>query len=226
MYAISLTSIPPRYEKLGPVLRSLLAQSVPPDRVLLILPRDYQRFGRARTEPDVPAGVEVIWCEDDLGPAMKVLIGARRLEGSGKRMIYCDDDWLYPPHWAKGLLRHDGGATCGQAWDIARIGRSGTGRDIAQGFSGVCIEPNWLSDPALCPSEIAWPVDDIWLSGQLARKRISIQEMRPALHGLRRAFSDTDSLQNTVFQGRNRDQANRACAAEMHALYGIWPKLP
>jgi len=46
--------------------------------------------------------------------------------------------------------------------------------DIAMGFAGVLIDPEWLSGPGFDPPDIAWPVDDIWLSGHLARQNIAI----------------------------------------------------
>ena len=45
MYAVALTSIPPRLPRLGPVLASLLAQTPAPERVLLCLPERWARSG-------------------------------------------------------------------------------------------------------------------------------------------------------------------------------------
>ena len=49
---ISLTSIPPRFATLGPVLETLTAQGA--DAVVLALPRTYRRFPGATEAPPLP----------------------------------------------------------------------------------------------------------------------------------------------------------------------------
>lgn len=220
MYAISLTSIPPRFERLGPVLACLLAQRPAPTQVFLALPRSYTRFPGPVTPPPLPDGVTLLWTDTDLGPATKAIPAARALAGSDTRLIYCDDDWLTSPDWAANLLTTKEDATTGQAWDIARIGRHGTGIDIAQGFSGVCIRPDWLSGPNMAPPPEAQTVDDIWLSGQLARQKIPLRVRPAARAGMRPAYDDAHGLQDRT----HRDAANRACAALLTERYGIWPE--
>lgn len=223
MYAISLTSIPPRFEKLGPVLRALLDQSESPERIFLTLPRQYECYDVTVNPPTLADGVELLWSDEDMGPATKALPAARQLSESGLRLIYCDDDWIYPRHWAKTLLAKSEVATCGQAWNIRRIGRSGLGTDIAQGFSGVCICPKWLCNSSITPIKHAWPVDDVWLSGHLARQGVAIREMPRARKGMRPAFDDVHALQQRSFGGFFRDDLNRMCADYLNKKYGIWP---
>ncbi|WP_412506615.1 hypothetical protein [Roseovarius sp. SYSU LYC5161] len=104
MYAIALTSIPPRFARLAPVLDGLLAQEPRPARVFLCLPRRYRRFPGPVTPPALPPGVTLLRCDDDPGPAGKALIAARHLAGQADRLIYCDDDWIMQPGWAAALL--------------------------------------------------------------------------------------------------------------------------
>ncbi|QFT94112.1 hypothetical protein FIU86_14775 [Roseovarius sp. THAF9] len=222
MYAISLTSIPPRFSRLGPVLAALLAQRPAPARVFLALPAQYSRYPGPVAPPPLPDGVTLLHSNTDLGPATKALPAAGALAGTDLRLIYCDDDWLYAPGWAAQLLTRGEEATTGQAWDIARLGRTGTGTDIAQGFAGVCIRPAWLAAPDMTPPPEARPVDDIWLSGQLARHGIPLRARPSARQQMRPAYDDAHALQHTTA----RDTANRACAARLHALYGIWPEPP
>ncbi len=229
MYAISLTSIPPRFAQLGPVLQSLLVQDPAPAQVILCLPRHYRRFPGAVSAPELPDGIRLIWSEVDLGPATKALPAARRLTGTGTSLIYCDDDWLMPRNWAAELLaaRDMDEAVAGSGYRVDRLGRysdTGAGRiNIAQGFSGVLVDPDWLAAPDLDPPEAAWSVDDVWLSGHLARQNMSIKLAPTAREGMQLAFEDTHSLQDTVMSGKTRAQANRACAALLHQRYGIWP---
>ncbi|MRU14859.1 hypothetical protein FDP25_05370 [Roseovarius sp. A21] len=229
MYAISLTSIPPRFARIGPVLSALLAQRPAPVAVYLCLPRSYRRFPGPVTPPALPSGVELLWSGADLGPAGKALISARHLRGQVDRLIYCDDDWLYPPGWAAALLADagDGVASTGQGFSVKRLTRQSHAKpgftDIAQGFSGVCIDPAWLSGAEMEPPEAAWPVDDIWLSGQLARHGVAVQEVAQARASIRPAFQDRYALQNAHIAGQNRHEANMACIEALTQRYGLWP---
>jgi len=219
MYALSLTSIPPRFARLAPVLTALLAQRPRAIEVFLTLPRHYIRFPGPVTPPDLPKGVTLLWHNTDLGPATKALPAARHLAGTGLRLVYCDDDWIYPPHWAQSLLKQNDVAVTGQAWDSARLGRKGTGVDDAQGFPGVSVCPNWLAGSDTYPPKHAIAADDIWLSGQLARQNIALRTAPEARNGMILAFNDDHALQDATL----RNTANRVCAAEIHARYGIWP---
>lgn len=229
MYAISLTSIPPRFKRLGPVLDSLLRQDPAPARVLLCLPRSYRRFPAPFDPPALPDGVEIIRREKDLGPATKVLAAAGALKGSVDRLIYCDDDWLMPPGWAATLLEAQtpGEAVAATGYGVSRLGRVSNTKpphtDIAQGFSGVLVDPAWLADPAIDPPEAAWSVDDIWLSGQLARQGVPIRLVPEARQGQRLAFQDTHALQDATVAGQTRRQANLACIGLLTEKFGLWP---
>ena len=229
MYAISLTSIPPRLERLGPVLDALLAQRPAPVRVILCLPRRYRRFPGPVTPPALPDGVDLLWSEADLGPAGKAVIPAQRLAGQVDRLIYCDDDWIYPQGWADALLEAaaPGVASTGQGFSVSRLKRKSHAKpgftDIAQGFSGVCVDPAWLSGSDMVPPGEAWPVDDIWLSGQLARQGVALREVLQARDGMRVAFEDTHALQDAQLGRQNRHEANLACIEALTRRYGVWP---
>ncbi|WP_049643845.1 glycosyltransferase family A protein [Candidatus Rhodobacter oscarellae] len=101
---ISLTTIPSRFDQIGPTLDSLLAQSRRPDHIQLHIPKHYRRFpdydGRL---PKVPRGIEIIRPDEDLGPATKVLPAARTLRGTSANLLFCDDDRIYHPRWAERL---------------------------------------------------------------------------------------------------------------------------
>ncbi|MEQ8903214.1 MAG: hypothetical protein RID11_05575 [Roseovarius sp.] len=231
MYAISLTSIPPRYARLGLVLESLLSQRPAPDRVLLCLPHRPMRFAPGPW-PEVPEGVEILSLEEDMGPASKVLPAARRLAGQGGRLIYCDDDWTLPQGWAARLLAGSADeAVAGSGFDVRRLKRQDhVARrvgyaDIAQGFAGVAVRPDWLAGAECTPPPAAWPVDDIWLSAQLARQGIAVRLAPEARAGMCPAYTDAHGLQDAVIDGRDRAAANRACLDEFTARYGLWPPL-
>ena len=231
MYAISLTSIPPRFDRLGPVLSALLAQRPTPARVILCLPRRYARFPGSFTPPPLPDGVDLLWHDTDLGPATKALPAARHMVGRMPRLIYCDDDWIMGPGWAKALLdaAHPYEATTGQGYSVTRLRRQPTAQsashtEIAQGFTGVCVDPAWLNGPDTDPPPAAWPVDDIWLSGHLARQSISVRPVPVARQAMRLAHEDGHNLQDNVIGGRTRHAANVACLTILTERYGIWPR--
>jgi len=214
---ISLTAIPPRYGQLPRVLAALLAQGA--DRVALVLPRRYARFGAA-PRPTLPGGVTLIETEDDAGPAGKLLATARAFPDAD--ILYCDDDWIYGPGWASAFraarVRHGAEAViAGSTWPTERIGRKGG--TIAQGFAGVMVGAHHAKRIAPPPPE-AWAVDDIWLSGQFAAIGLGCTEL-PEARALCTPLAAPGALQDAT----PRDAMNRAAAALIHARYGIWPPL-
>jgi len=127
MIIVSLTSIPPRYKFLGRTIDSLLRQTVKIDEINLYLPRNYRRFPHHHfCLPHVPDGVRIITIDEDLGPASKILPAARQYRGSTATLIYCDDDYLYDPHWAHSLikssLKRPTDCICNTGFNLERLG--------------------------------------------------------------------------------------------------------
>lgn len=103
---VSLTTIPPRFETILPTLESLLSQKADIAEIQLWIPRTYRRPEfRDFTAPKLPKGVAVMYCEEDLGPATKILPAAEHYKGQDIRIIYCDDDEYYEQGWADLLIR-------------------------------------------------------------------------------------------------------------------------
>lgn len=97
---ISLSTIPPRFSKIGASLQSLVGQIGRTEDVRLYIPRHYRRFPDwDGVLPEVPDGVAICRCEVDFGPATKVLPAARDLYGHGARILFCDDDRIYDREW-------------------------------------------------------------------------------------------------------------------------------
>ena len=100
---ISLTSIPPRFSMLGPVLESLIAQGA--DEVWLAIPERYSRFPDWDGGlPNLPSGIRLFRAGQDLGPATKILPAARELRGQDGQILFCDDDCNPAPGWAHRLF--------------------------------------------------------------------------------------------------------------------------
>lgn len=101
---VTLSSIPSRFHLLEPTLKSLLSQSVKPHEVRVYIPKTYRRFPNwDGTLPVVPAGVRIVRCDMDYGPATKVLPAARELKNQIVDLIFCDDDVVYDRHWHQRL---------------------------------------------------------------------------------------------------------------------------
>jgi len=275
MYAITLSTIPPRFPYIGPVLQTLLRQTRRAQRVVLYLPRRYRRFpDYDGTLPEVPRGVEIRVVDEDIGPATKVLYAAEEFRGSGLRLLYCDDDRLYQRDWAAKLLqgarRRPNMAIAATGFQLARMGmasgsdlprcepygyrhsdwhyrvsrlcdristfpkkhtgpkplrgvfrRSGY-TDVAEGYGGVVVRPEFFEPEDRAIPPVMWAVDDIWLSGLMARRGIPIWVEAGAMRLRTAPVQHCDALYAAVIEGANRDQANQLCAAHMRERFGIW----
>ncbi|PSL22346.1 glycosyltransferase family A protein [Shimia abyssi] len=105
-YIISLTSTPARFEFIEPALKSLLAQTIKPERVILYINRHYARYPDwDGTLPDVPEGVEVKIVDEDYGPATKLLPALKEYWGQDKEILFLDDDQVYKPFLAERFFR-------------------------------------------------------------------------------------------------------------------------
>jgi len=223
---ISLTSIPPRFATLGPVLQGLAAQGA--DDVQLWLPEAYTRFpGWDGTLPDVPAGVTLRRCRADLGPATKLLPALGAVE-PGDRLIICDDDTAYGPGWAEALTEASntdpGTAIAASTYALDRLALSPRPRArhmVVQGFAGVLIAPAMISARRIDPRDAF--VDDIWLSAQLAASGTRIVEA-PTARALVTPLPSAAiaPLQTLATGGLNRADANLRSAEALRAELGIW----
>ena len=237
MLVVSLTSIPPRFGNLRQLVGSLKAQSRPPDRIIVTIPEHYRRFPGHWRPPDI-AGVTVFRPETDYGPAGKALGAMQVMDGQACQILYCDDDWCFGPDWIAGFLataaaRPPNEVIAASGFDIDRLGListhppqkpgQSTSRyvDIAQGFGGVLVQSRWLNAIATPPPDIAWPVDDIWLSAHFAKVGLKIW-MAGHLRQGAQPLPDPNSLQASTIDGQNRAAANRAAAEYLSKRYDIW----
>lgn len=101
---VTLSAIPARFDKIGPVLESLAAQTAA-DRICLYIPHRYRRFPDwDGTLPRVPGGIDICRSAEDYGPATKILSAARDHAGRDVDLLFCDDDHIYAPGWAQSFL--------------------------------------------------------------------------------------------------------------------------
>lgn len=185
---VSLTTTPARAGRLGAVLRSLIDQTVQPDRIVLALPT-HTRAGipyPGAATLDLPSGVEILACRDE-GPATKLL---PVLEAEPRALLVAvDDDVIYPRRFLASLLdehrrRPDAalgfpGVRLSPGIPFSRLDHTfATGIpeprrvDVLFGTWGYLVPPGALGpevhDLSAAPEALRW-VDDIWFSGHLAR---------------------------------------------------------
>jgi len=130
---VTLSAVPPRFSRIGQTLDSLVAQSGV-DRILLYIPKTYRRFPEWDGHlPDVPDGVEIRQIDEDYGPATKILCAARDFRGQDVDLLFCDDDHVYAPGWARRFLahkaRHPGCVIAEAGWQSGEYAEGGGARD-------------------------------------------------------------------------------------------------
>jgi hypothetical protein len=93
--------------------------------------------------------------------------------------------------------------------------------DIMEGFCGVLVRPDMFDQEAFKIPDKLWSVDDIWLSGMLAKKDIGIWVNRKA-EIPKEQPNATDPLCASIIEGLNRQEANRACIEYFQKRFQIW----
>lgn len=95
--------------------------------------------------------------------------------------------------------------------------------DVAEGYGGVMVQPDFLDDLPYAIPDVLWLVDDVWLSGHFARLGIPIWADRSLNQGrVLLDTSDANPLHRLVADGVDRKAANLACIDYMRKTYGIW----
>ena len=275
MLIVCFTTIPSRFDLIGPTLDSLLRQSAKIDRIILYIPYQYRRFpeydGRL---PEVPEGVEIRRTDKDLGPATKILCAAKEFADVDCDILFCDDDRVYSRHWAQRFVderaRKPEGciAAFGREaktlfdsqqlreltpravkrrwqedyfyilkyafWLVRRRFPNPPDRprrrvfkragyiDIFMGFGGVMVKPDFFDEIAYDIPDECWSVDDIWLSGMLARKGIGIWIPSRMKEPPNSQAYWADALWASAFNGFSRPAAETQSFEYLTKKYGIW----
>jgi len=123
---VSLTSFPARFDRLKFTLRSLIEQSIRPDKICLWV--DPSQFA------ELPADVWA-YCHNhdvyvmsarDIGPGTKLIPALREFPSA--TIVTADDDFYYPPDWLEVLIegakRHPQAIVCRRA-HLARTAGDG-----------------------------------------------------------------------------------------------------
>lgn len=94
--------------------------------------------------------------------------------------------------------------------------------DMLFGVGGVVVKPHFFDDEAFNIPDEAWAVDDVWLSGQLAKNNIPIYCPWRLPFAKSNNEADNNSLLDSDFLGFERQESNTRAAIYCQAKYGIW----
>lgn len=232
---VTLTTIPSRLASIGPTLRSLLDQDQPPAKIVLAIP-DYSERENCGYDETIlaalPDRVSILRCQDQ-GPATKLLPALKAYPNDP--LIVVDDDTIYPRDFLKTLweahqslpnsvLAYRGvnvteGVPFGDLRHrFATAVSEPTPIDIVFGTWGYLVPPNALDegvhDYAGFPEQVRW-VDDVWISGHLARcgvRRLIVPAKRCPIASL-------SSGQRSLTGGLNRSGENDEIAIRAFGRY-------
>ncbi len=124
---VSLTTFPPRINKLWIVLESVFRQSLPPDKIILWLSEDQFRSEEAlprRLKAMRNRGLEIVFCKGDLRSHKKYVYALK--EYPDDFLLTIDDDLLYPSWLFRDLMeaaKKNPGTICGNR--VLRIAAAG-----------------------------------------------------------------------------------------------------
>jgi len=123
-------------------------------------------------------------------------------------------DWRYRARRAFSLGR----------WKPPHIQSSGY-VDILCGWGGCAVRPSFFEPEDFFIPDVLWTVDDVWLSGCLAKNGVPIwlENVAPE-HRARRGVNDepTSALREMIYKGYDRARANHACVQYFRENHGIW----
>jgi len=101
------------------------------------------------------------------------------------------------------------------------IMRSGY-QDIFEGVGGVLVRPEYFDEAAYDIPPVMWTVDDVWLSGMMAKNDIPIWIIGNRYTQAPSSTARVSALAQSVIEGADRHTANKICFDYMRETYGIW----
>jgi hypothetical protein len=196
---VALSTLPDRIVRLESTVRRLLAQTRPPDEIVLAVPEFSLRQNRPYAIPPSLAAVPrltVLRCERDWGPATKFIPVLQRelaAERPNTLVMVVDDDRIYPRDAIATYLHYHAqlpdAALCFRGgpmprtldWRDSKLTFANEIRTpqpvaVITGCGSYLIQPRFFDD-ALWDYSPAPPgaffMDDIWISGWLDRRGVA-----------------------------------------------------
>lgn len=101
--------------------------------------------------------------------------------------------------------------------------RPGIGRvDIAQGFGGVLVRPDFFGSAVYDIPDVLWTVDDTWLSGHLATQGVPIERVAARKMCKKAASASVSALKDYSYANYDRVEADYLCVEWYREHFGIW----
>jgi len=94
--------------------------------------------------------------------------------------------------------------------------------DIAQGFGGVLVRPEFFGPAVFDIPDVLWTVDDTWLSGHLATQGIPIQRVAERKMCEKSLGAAITPLNAYSYADHDRIDADRLCVEWYRERFGIW----
>lgn len=232
---VSLTSYPARFGTLALTLRSLLGQSVRPDRVILWL--DEGDDAALPAEVAALPGLEVAICPN--WRSYKKIVPTL-LDGPASYIVTADDDIYYPADWLAGLVRAaatGASVACHRAhrvtltpaglpapygdWAHNIDAPETSGLVFLTGVSGVIYAPG-VFHPDVTRTDLFTALaprsDDVWLYWMHRLNGVQAQKIGSRARILEWEGSQAQSLRSENLHGTGNDRA----VAALLGHYG-WP---
>ena len=249
---VTLTTLPGRIHQIRRVLESLLHQTLSADEIRVYTPTHSARERRAYATPPWLAAmaprVRLVRIERDYGPATKVIPAVRDglANGDDALLVVVDDDTLYPPRlletFASWSRRFPDAAVSATGWPVTRSLRYPHWTEnylvygnelvaphpvsVVRGNCGFAVKAKFFderlwTEMARAPAG-ATVMDDVWISGHLARRRVK----RYVVPFDADQYTSDPRLENVVTLDSNlgKGVSNRAAANEAGLNYfrGAW----
>ena len=169
MIYVSISTIPQRIKNLNESVKSLLNQTLKPDKIFINIPFKYRRFSETIENKEIPKFdnnfVEITRC-DDSGPGTKLLGSLNKLE-KNSLLILADDDHTYEDYMIeKFFYFYSKASNNAYSFYVHPLGNFG----IGQGADGFAINTNHLSgiknfyDKVVKNYKELFLYDDLWIS--------------------------------------------------------------
>lgn len=96
--------------------------------------------------------------------------------------------------------------------------------DICQGFGGVLVRPKFFGPEVYEIPDVLWTVDDIWLSGHLATRGVTIRRVSDRKKCEKSNLAGVDDLTSHTYNSIGRIKADHMCVEHYRRNYGIWQR--
>lgn len=121
--------------------------------------------------------------------------------------------WLRRRHGAQWLYQPDS--------QRRRFGSSGY-IDIFEGCGGVLVRPEYFDATVFEIPNVAWAVDDIWLSAMLAKNNVPVWLVANTVSPSNTIAQISAPLAKANIGGASRDQANKSAVQYVQQKYSVW----